>query len=94
MKVQIKYPKAKCPICGKTYTKHHNRQKYCSDECRKEAKRRQDTKHKLNWWYKNKTHLNQTRLGTICISQHRNPDPDREAEIVKNEKQRLGLDTS
>ena len=91
MKVKIKYPIRKCALCGKEFEKKHNRQIYCSDECRTEAKRRQDTKARLRYWHKNKTRLNKTRPGTICISQHRNPDTDKEQKIVQNEKQRLGL---
>ena len=91
MKVEIKYPKAKCKYCGTTFTKTHNRQVYCSDECRTNAKKEQDTKARLRWVNKNKKRLYQTQLGTRTISQHPNPDPEREAEIIRNEKQRLGL---
>jgi len=91
MKVQITYPKKKCPICGKTFTKHHNRQVYCSPECSKEAKKLQDRKARLRWVNKNKKRLYQTQIGTRTIGPRPNPDTDREAEIVQNEKERLGL---
>lgn len=35
---------AKCPICGEDFTKHHGRQKYCSDACQAEARRRRQRK--------------------------------------------------
>ena len=91
MKVNIKYPEKKCPICGKTFEKKHNRQVYCSKECSKEAKRRQDTKHRLKWVNKNKERLYQTQLGTRTIGPHRNTDDEREHEIVRNEIERIGL---
>ena len=91
MEVKIKYPKSKCKWCGKHYTKTHNRQQYCSDYCRTEAKKEQDQKARLRWVNKNKQTLYQRQLGTRTISQHRNPDTNREQEIIQNEKQRLGL---
>jgi predicted nucleic acid-binding Zn ribbon protein len=91
MKVNIKYPKAKCKLCGKTYTKKHNRQTYCSDECRKEAKRRQDRQAWTKWFYKNRKTLYQKQLGTRTIGPKPNPDTEREAEIVQNEIRRIGL---
>ena len=91
MKVNIKYPEKKCAYCGKTFTRKHNRQIYCSKECAQEGARIKDRKTKLAWFYRNKQKVYQTQLGTRTISQHRNPDTDKEAEIIKNEKQRLGL---
>ena len=91
MKVKIKYPIRKCALCGKPFEKKHNRQIYCSDECRTEAKKQQDQKARLRWVNKNKKRLYQTQLGTRTISQHRNPDDTREQQIIRNEKQRLGL---
>jgi len=91
MKATIKYPIRTCPICGTPFERKHNRQKYCSDECRTEAKRRQDAHHKLRWWHKNKKRLNNTRPGTRTISSHRNPDPEKEQKIVQNELHRLKI---
>jgi predicted nucleic acid-binding Zn ribbon protein len=91
MKVQIKYPEAKCAYCGKPYKKKHNRQKYCSQECATNAHR----EHKRNWAYtyyhKNKNRINQTRIGTRTIGPKPNPDTKREAEIINNEIERIGL---
>ena len=91
MKVEIKYPKAKCKWCGAIYEKTHNRQQYCTKECAKKAKEEQDQKHRLKWVNKNKERLYQTQLGTRTIGPKPNPDPEREAEIVQNERKRLGL---
>lgn len=35
-----------CGICGETFEAHHWNQKYCSDDCRKEAKRRSGMKYR------------------------------------------------
>ena len=91
MKVNIEYPKAKCKWCGETYTKTHNRQQYCSEHCRKEAKKEQDQKHRLRYFYKNREKIYATQLGTRTIGAHRNPDDEREQEIIRNEIDRLGL---
>ena len=91
MKAKIKYPKAKCKWCGQEYTKTHNRQQYCSKTCAKEAKKEQDQKHRLRYFHKNKERIYQTQLGTRTIGPHRHEDPEREAEIIQNEVQRIGL---
>ena len=88
MEIKIKYPKRKCAYCGKEFTKHHNRQIYCSDECRKQAKREQDRKAWTRWFHKNKNTLYQTQLGTRTIGPHKHPNTEREQEIVNNEKNR------
>ena len=89
MEVKIKYPKRKCAYCGREFEKHHNRQIYCSPECRNNAHR----EHKRNWAYRhyhqNKTHINKVKIGTRTIGPHKHPNNTREAEIVSNEKQRL-----
>ena len=91
MKVEIKYPKAKCKYCGKTYTKHHNRQEYCSDTCRKYARQEKKRIYNSRYYYKNRKRLHQTLIGTRTIGPKPNPDKDREADIVRNEVQRVGL---
>ena len=88
MKVKIRYPEVKCPICGEPFKKKHNRQKYCSKECSKEAKRRQDRQAWTRWFHKNKQKLYATQLGTRTIGPHKHQDNEREQEIVQNEKQR------
>ena len=91
MKVQVKYPEVRCAYCGKTFEKHHNRQKYCSTTCATNAHR----EHKRNWayryYYKNKKRINTTRIGTRTIGPKPNPNIEREEEIVKNEVERIGL---
>ena len=91
MKIEIKYPKTKCAYCGKPFTKHHNRQTYCSDKCRKEARREQKRNWALTYYHKNKKRINHTRTGTRTIGPHKHENDDREAEIVQNEIDRIGL---
>lgn len=88
MEVKIKYPERKCAYCGKTFTKTHNRQIYCSKNCSKKAHQEQINRSWRKWYHKNKTRLYQTQLGTRTIGPHRHSDDEREAEIVQNEKQR------
>ena len=91
MKVKIKYPKAKCAYCGKTYTKTHNRQTYCSDKCRDNARKEKRIKYNYKYYTKNKRKIHNTYLGTNSLAPSKNPDNDREAEIVQNEIRRIGL---
>ncbi len=88
MKVQIKYPTAKCAYCGREYTKQHNRQTYCSDECRQKGYQEKNNNRWRKWYRKNKKTLYQKQLGTRTIGPKPNPDPEREAEIIRNEKER------
>lgn len=93
MEVNIKYPKTKCAYCGKPFTKKHNREKYCSDECRYHAHREKHNIRNRRYYYKHKNRINQTKIGTRTIGPKPNPDPDREAEIVQKEINRIGLTT-
>ena len=89
MKVNINYPKAKCAYCGKQYTKQHNRQTYCSPECRKKGDQEKANRRWRKWYHKNKKTLYRKQLGTRTIGPKPNPNPEREAEIISNEKDRI-----
>ena len=91
MKVEIHYPKAKCAYCGKEFEKHHNRQVYCSDECRSNARKDKKRQYNSTYYYKNRKRLHQTLIGTRCIGPKPHPDTEREPEIVQNEVERIGL---
>ena len=91
MKVQIKYPQAKCKYCGKTFTKQHNRQVYCSDTCRKHARQEKRRIYDTRYYYKNRKTILQKRKGTPTIGPNPHPDPNREHEIIQNEIERIGL---
>ena len=91
MEIQIKYPKSKCAYCGKTFTKTHNRQTYCSDTCRKHARQEKRRIYDSRYYYKNRKIINQKRIGTRTIGPKPNPNLERETEIVRNEVERIGL---
>lgn len=91
MKVEIKYPKAKCAYCGRTFTKTHNRQIYCSDTCRKYARQEKRRIYDSRYYYKNRETINQKRIGTRTIGPNKNPNDEREAKIIQNEIERIGL---
>lgn len=91
MEARIKYPEVRCAYCGKLYKRKHNRQKYCSDECSKEANREKDRIRHLRYYYKNKNRINTTKIGTRSIGPRANPNKERESEIVRNELDRIGL---
>ena len=94
MKVNIKYPERKCAYCGRTFTRKHNRQKYCSEECAYHAHREKHNIRNRRYYYKHRDRINKTKIGTRTIGPKPNPDPEREAEIVNNEIERIGLRTS
>jgi len=91
LKIEIKYPQVKCAYCGKIFEKHHNRQKYCSTQCAENAHREQKNRWAYTYYHKNKNRINKTRIGTRTIGAKPNPDKNREAEIVQNEIERIGL---
>lgn len=80
-----------CEWCGELFTKTHNRQIYCCEECATNAKREQDRHHWLRWFYRNRERLYLTQLGTRTLGPHPNPDEEKEKEIIEKELQRLGL---
>ena len=91
MKVNIKYPERKCAYCGKTFERKHNRQKYCSEECAYHAHREKHNIRCRRYYYRHKDRINKTKIGTRTIGPKPNPDPTREAEIIQNEVERIGL---
>jgi hypothetical protein len=91
MKVNIKYPEVKCAYCGRTFERKHNRQKYCSEECAYHAHREKHNIRCRRYYYRHKDRINKTKIGTRTIGPKPNPDPNREAEIIQNEVERIGL---
>ena len=91
MKVEIKYPEIKCAYCGRTFERKHNRQKYCSEECAYHAHREKHNIRCRRYYYRHKDRINKTKIGTRTIGPKPNPDPTREAEIIQNEVERIGL---
>ena len=82
---------SKCHYCGAEYQKKHFNNKYCSDKCRRNAKREQNRTAWFKWFYKNKERIYDTMLGTGSLGEHCSPDFETEAILVKNELKRLKL---
>ena len=91
MNINIKYPQSKCKYCGQTFTKTHNRQEYCTKECRDNARQEKRRTYNLRYYNKNKNRIHHKYPGTNTLAPHRNPDPQRETEIIQNEKRRIGI---
>ena len=91
MEIKINYPKIKCAYCGQTFERKHNRQKYCSEECAYQAHLEKHRIRNMRYYYRHKDRINKTKIGTRTIGPKPHPDPSREAEIVNNEIERIGL---
>ena len=91
--------KKKCKYCGKLFVKKHNREVYCSKECRnyalKEQKARYQAKRRLKIKRKELV-LNEYQIsgmgsyGTSCTG-HMKSNFEEEYRSVQREMQRLGL---
>ena len=47
----------------------------------------------MRYYYRHRDRINKTKIGTRTIGPKPNPDPEREAEIINNEIERIGLHT-
>ena len=81
----------KCAYCGQEFEKIHKNQKYCSEKCRKEARREKRRIYNSRYFYKNRNRIYATTIGTRTIGAKPNKDPNKEEEIVKKEIKRIGL---
>ena len=94
MKVQIKYPQTKCAYCGKPFTKKHGNQKYCSYNCKHNAKKEQTAKARMKHYHTKQKQRGGDQawgLGTSGLGQHRQTDHNIEYQKIQNEKKRLNL---
>ena len=86
----------KCRWCGALYIKENNAQKYCSPNCKKEAKRETDrnyaNKHNQRRHYNTriKNLVTLGSLGTSC-SYHRRKNFDDEYKSIRSEMRMLKL---
>ena len=93
------YYKHKCKYCGKPFNKKHNREMYCSKECRKYALREQ----KARYQAKRRLRIKRKELilsehqisgmgsyGTSCTG-HMRSSFEEEYRAVQREMQRIGL---
>ena len=85
---------SKCGWCGQSYRRRHNRQVYCSSECRTAARQEQSRTSSLKYYHTHKNRLNEDRkygLGSGGLGQHAYPDFDREHLQIQREMRRLRL---
>lgn len=84
----------KCKYCGQEFTKVHNREMYCSDKCRKNAKREQNRNNFHRWYHRHKHELSEKKrwgLGSGELGAHMHTDFTREYNVIQNELARLRL---
>lgn len=85
---------AKCKWCGQEYTKHHNRQVYCSDSCRKEGTRELTRKRRSRYYYRYKKIIKEERaynVGAGRLGQHREINFTTELKKIESEMKRYNL---
>jgi predicted nucleic acid-binding Zn ribbon protein len=85
-----------CHWCGKEYTKTHNRQVYCSEQCQKYGYLEKARIRKVNYRKKYKNFQSEKRLGSYAASlgPHRVENFYQEYEIVHKEVKSFGLNRS
>ena len=84
----------KCQWCGETFTRKYAPEKYCSDECRRDARKLQNRNKSFKWYHKNKNDLTEKQrygLGGGNLGQHRQKDFKKEYTIIRNELRRLKI---
>ena len=80
-----------CQLCGKPYKKQHRNQRYCSEDCSKEARRLKNRIYFSRWYTKNKTYCWARKKGTGTLGPHRHDNDESEYEAIQTELRRLHL---
>ena len=80
-----------CQLCGKPYTKKYKNQRYCSEDCSKEARRLKSRIYFSKWYTKNKTYCWARKKGTGTLGPHRHETDESEYEAIQTELRRLRL---
>lgn len=89
-----KINKSKCGWCGQYYIKTANKQKYCSNECRKNAIQEQSRIKSHRWYHRHKHELDEKQrwgLGSGVLGQHRHKDYEKEQKVITRELKRIGI---
>lgn len=81
---------SKCKYCGKPYIKTHNRQVYCSSECRGYSDR-EHTAERVRRFYKKHGRGYHRWVGTGSLGEHAHTDWDYEQLMILREKRRLKI---
>ena len=80
-----------CQLCGKPYTKKYRNQRYCSEDCSKEAPRLKNRIYFSKRYTKNKTYCWARKKGTGTLGPHRHDNDESEYEAIQTELRRLRL---
>ena len=83
-----------CIWCGQKFIKKHHSEKYCSDECRKDARGQQSRNKAHRWYHRHKHELSEEQrwgLGSGSLGEHRHEDFEKEQRVIKNELRRLKI---
>lgn len=78
-----------CSECNLAFIPAHGNQKYCGDECSRNAKKDQDRQARLK--YKVQWGRRFFGVGTGCLGKHRETDFIKEEIMVRKEMERCGL---
>lgn len=80
-----------CEICEQPFYPKHGNQKYCSDECVREARRLNTQKCRLRWYNLYGKADKSMRKGTSGLGQTPEADFMEEYRLIQKEKARIGL---
>ncbi|MDO5827279.1 MAG: hypothetical protein Q4Q19_03355 [Methanobrevibacter sp.] len=83
----------KCKWCGKPFTKQHNRQEYCSEECAHHARLEQKAKYtqKYRLKYTSRKSDSYWGMGSGSLGCHMKDDFEDEQRAIHKELKRLKL---
>ena len=89
------YTNYTCKYCGKPFLKKHNKEMYCSDECRLKAHQDQDAEYQRRKRRRIREGVIITNerayVGTGFLSHHKREDDDEEHAAIIKEMKRLKL---
>lgn len=80
-----------CRYCGKPFTTHDNRRKYCSEGCSKNARLEKINSYVQEYYKKYPWKKIKRALGTTVLKEHANPDYQQELQQIRAELKRVGL---
>ena len=96
--IMVPYTNYTCKWCGKPFLKKHNKEMYCCDECREQARLDQAAKYQRkrrklikNGVLVSNEYNNKAFLGTQYLSQHRQETDEEEHKAILKEMKRLKL---
>lgn len=85
---------SKCNWCGKEFNKNHNRQMYCSDNCRKYARQEKNRGYFRKYYHKYKDIMTEEKrcgLGSGLLGPHMHKKESDERKAIKTEMERFKI---